>query len=79
MAANIEKRGELLAVNTFCKLYGVSREQAMRILSRGFVKGLFIVAENRYFIDNSDILAQARAEDLKPSELVKKLCRHSKR
>lgn len=79
MATNIEKRGELLAVNSFARLYGISREEVMRIVLRGYVKALHIPDGNRYYVDNADLLAQAKAEDIPPGSLVKRFCRHSKR
>jgi len=79
MAHSIEKRPELLPVNSFARLYGITREEVMRITLRGFIKSLLIPTGNRYYINNSDLLAQAKAEGMKPTEMVHVLCRRSKR
>lgn len=75
----ITKRGDLIGVNSFAKLYGLTRKEVERIILRHQVDAILIPDGNRYYIDVSAILQEAKAEGIKPSELVRRYARQSKK
>lgn len=75
----VTRRGDLLGVNSFAKLYDISREEVMRIILRHQVDAILIPDGNRYYIDNRAILAEAKIEGITPGTLVRRFCRQSKR
>jgi len=77
----IKTRNDLIGLNAFSKMFGLTRLEVERIVSRGQVNGIRIKdgSVDRVFINLADILEEARQEGIKPSELVRRFCRQSKR
>jgi hypothetical protein len=77
----IVKRGDLIGMNGFCRLFGLTRKEVERIVNRGQVDGILIPdgSVDRVFIDLGAILKEAKAENVPPSSLVRRYCRQSKR
>ena len=78
---HIQTRNDLIGLNAFSKMFGLTRKEVERIVNRVKVSGISIQvgAVNRVFIDLAAILAEAKAEGITTSELVSRFVRYSKR
>jgi len=77
----IVKRGDLIGLNAFGRMFQLTRKEVERIVNRGQVSGILIPdgSVNRIFIDLDAILREAKAENVTPSSLVRRFARQSKR
>ena len=77
----ILRRGDLIGLNSFAKMFGLTRKEVERIVNRGQVDGILIPdgGVDRIFISLDAILEEATAEDITPRSLVRRFARQSKR
>lgn len=77
----IQTRSDLIGLNAFGKLFGLTRKEVTRIVERGQVSGIMIKDGdiNRVFIDLGAIIKEAKSEDVAINALVRRFCRQSKR
>ncbi len=81
MMHKIVFRSDLMGINEFSKFYGIDRTETMRLINRNYLSGLQIKdgSVTRIFIDNSVILAEAKENNMRPSEWISTICRWSKK
>jgi len=78
---HIKTRNDLIGLNAFSKMFGLTRKEVERIVNRGQVSGILIRdgAIDRVFIDLAEVLEEAKKEGVAPGTLVRRFCRQSKR
>ena len=79
MASNVTEMNHYLGVNSFCKQYGRTRDEVLRMISRGRLKAVHFKDGNRFYIDVADVLEAAKQADMPPSHYVARICRFSKK
>ncbi len=79
--SKIVDRDDLIGLNSFAKLFGLTRKEVDRIAVRSPISGIRIKDGNirRVFLDLGALRHLAKAEGVTTHELVRRFCRQSKR